>query len=185
MRNKSNAYIEIIPPKGRTERINLQFNPSEYRFSKGVEYKKTRSNKTNSDNIQLEEIDKGTLSFSTLFDTYMTLSREKKDVRESFSKLEEIIDIKDDKLNIPKLRLCYGKMKYTGYLNRLDVEYTMFSRTGVPVRAKLDIVMKLIDSKSSKTSKVSAIKKIENENIIKKQDAKKMLEVALNPRKRI
>lgn len=44
-----------------------------------------------------------------------------------------------------KISFCWGRMKYEGVLNQVNVEYTMFSTDGNPIRANVNLGILLVD----------------------------------------
>lgn len=55
--------------------------------------------------------------------------------------------------NTRNVNFCWGKMLYSGVLNSVNVNYTMFSRAGRPIRARVELSILLCDSILSDPSK--------------------------------
>jgi len=143
------AKIQILDSEGKPDSsvkpMIFHYNPAEYKVTREAEYSEPPSRESATQFVQLCNIKPGNLTFSAVFDSYMTIDPEKKDVSDAFQALENLFVVDGDQKLAKKVLLEYGAMSFVGYITNLSIEYTMFTRTGVPVRAKVDISMLLLN----------------------------------------
>lgn len=161
------AKIQILDTTGKVdsavEPLVFHYNPAEYKVTHEANYSETYAKEASEQIVQLSEIKTGKLNFSAVFDTYMTINPEKKDVSDAFKALEDIFVVNGEQDVPPKVLLQYGAMSFVGYVTNFSIDYTMFTRWGVPVRAKVDITMLLLNPEDvldqSTTSDIADAKK--------------------------
>jgi nucleoid-associated protein YgaU len=125
------------------EQFSVLFNPSEYSIdgaSKWTEQEK-RGQKPE---LQYTGADRKKLSMELFFDTYEAQT----DVREHTVKISNLLVFNKEKHRPPKVTLSWGKeapggafaeFPFTGVLESLKQQFTLFLSDGTPVRAKLAV----------------------------------------------
>ncbi len=181
----ANAYIQIVKgesPKPTDKKVYFQFNPSEYSLARELKFKEASYSDNNNVKtiVQFERIVNGTFSFSAIFDSFMSIVPKKHDVREQFVELEKAVCMEGVKENLPKYIFRYGNLKYMGYIKKFDVKFTMFTPMGVPVRAKIDISMQVIDDMANIKESNDIFSKMKKKKISKKNEF--LEKKILNPR---
>jgi nucleoid-associated protein YgaU len=135
----ADAYLEIISPAEDRAIIPLKFNPTEYQLSKANTFAEIAIPGLDSPPLQWIRGGAETLSMEVLVDTSNSLQ----DVREVFvQRLRDLIN-RNEKLHAPPIvRFNWDGKIFDGVLENLGVSYLLFDPNGVPLRAKLSIVMK-------------------------------------------
>lgn len=125
------------------EEFSVLFNPGEYSIdgaSKWTEQEK----KGQKPELQYTGGDRKKLSMELFFDTYESLT----DVREHTVKIGNLLVFNKEKHRPPKVTLSWGKeapggafaeFPFTGVLESLKQQFTLFMGDGTPVRAKLTV----------------------------------------------
>lgn len=129
----------MIVDKGKKgkETIQVLFNPNQYTINSGTDYKWHKITGLSSPVGQYVSGDEKTLTMDLFFDT----SIEQTDVREYTNKITEIMDIESD-LHVPPLcTFAWGKFTFTGVLQKVTQNFTMFLASGTPVRATLNVTI--------------------------------------------
>jgi len=148
------AEIEILNGKNEGEIIECKFNPPEYSTERSVNYGDL---KATGSGVSVQQFVNGaaeTLSMELFFDT----SEEQADVREEYlDALDSLVEI-DPELHAPPVcQFVWGNgIVFTALVERLDKRFTMFQRSGVPVRARVDITFTEYRTPEYHQSEVSA-----------------------------
>jgi len=129
------------------DEFKVLFNPTEYTFEDASKWQEQQGNRRRPE-LQYTGGDRKRLSMELFYDTY----EQKEDVRLYTGKLSKLLAVTtDDKNNgkrPPTLELSWGKMTSdTGFpfkcvLESLKQQFTMFTETGMPVRAKCSVSFK-------------------------------------------
>lgn len=129
---------------GVLDTFNVLFNPEEYDFSLSNNVKKNNE-KPNKSILQYSGNVNKNLSMKLYFDTYA----ENKSVKTYTDKLVSMIKPKciGNKFIQPKLTFLWGDLCFQGLMKNIVVNFTMFSREGIPVRANTTIT--ITESKES------------------------------------
>jgi LysM repeat protein len=136
------ARLEILRPviaDERRRRIPLRFNPTDYKLSKSNTFAEITIPGLETPPIQYVRGGSETLTVQALVDTSDTLDN----VRTSY--VDAIRDLMrpDSREHAPPIvRFVWDEAVFTGVLEKLDVNYVLFGRDGVPLRAQLDISLK-------------------------------------------
>ncbi len=182
----ANAYIQIVTgesEKTTDKKVYFKFNPSEYSLTRELKFKEANYPDAANESktiVQFERVVNGNFAFSAIFDSYMTNFPKKNDVRSQFIELERAVCMQGVKENLPKYIFRYGTLKYMGYINKFDVKFTMFTSTGIPVRAKVDISMKIIDDMANVKAANDVFSKMKNKATSSKNNF--LEKKILNPR---
>ncbi len=173
------AKILLLDSKDKpTTRIDVQFNPSEYSISRGVRLdKQTELGRDTDGTTQAIKGSPTTLTVSLYFDTVSRIS-----YFNSQSKVARVIDLVGAGMKIvdgtlvpvkaaayimdltsydpdlhspPKIQFVWGAMCFTGKVSSVSTQYTMFSPSGSPIKAKVNLTIegeetaKLLKTKAS------------------------------------
>jgi hypothetical protein len=136
------ACLEIIRPviaDERQRRIPLRFNPTDYKLSKSNTFAEITIPGLEAPPIQYVRGGSETLTVQALVDTSDTLDN----VRTAYVDAIRNLMRPDSREHAPPVvRFVWDKDVFTGVLEKLDVNYLLFDRDGVPLRAQLDITLK-------------------------------------------
>jgi nucleoid-associated protein YgaU len=122
--------------------IVAMFNPNKLTVSRSVQWENQKAAKRDNPEMQFTGAEPATLSIDLLFDTYDTPDPE--DAKQSVklvytNKLLYLTTVEQhgDKHRPPVCRLQWGDQGviFQGVLQQLETSFTMFTTTGVPVRA--------------------------------------------------
>ncbi len=134
--------------------VTVQFNPSEYQISRSVSLSKKRPVGRDPDinKMQAASGNFATLSLALYFDTISDLENggllamiPKFDFFSSKTPdvvckdIATLLKYNDEEHAPLKVRFVWGKLDFMGYVESSSISYTMFSSSGTPVRAKLDL----------------------------------------------
>jgi nucleoid-associated protein YgaU len=118
------------------------FNPNKLTVSRSVQWQNQQAAKRDNPEMQFTGAEPATLSVDLLFDTYDTPEPEtaKKSVKTAYTdKLLHLTTVEKhgDKHRPPVCRLQWGSQGifFQGVLQQLEIQFTMFTAAGVPVRA--------------------------------------------------
>lgn len=142
--------------KGGAE-VACMFNPFEYTIAKSNSFKEPDA--TNSENAPKAEFSKAgaqTLQLSLIFDTYEADT----DVRIETNKLWQFMTVKpkpnkrpDEKDSPPRVAFAWGSFYFVAYITNMTQKFTLFTRDGKPVRAKVDVTFtQYVDEKDERPS---------------------------------
>jgi nucleoid-associated protein YgaU len=135
---------KLVFEKG--DAITALFNPNRLTFSKSANWQTQNAAQRDSPELQFTNSDPRTLSLDLTFDTYDTPGIEKEDVRKHTNKLLALTTVEGhgDKHRPPVCRLCWGRPGpfFQGVLQQLEQTFTLFTATGMPVRATVKCTFK-------------------------------------------
>jgi LysM repeat protein len=133
------AYLEILQPQVEDPVIPFCFNPTEYQLQKANNFAEIAIPGLESPPIQFVRGASEKLSAELLVDTSDTLD----DVRERYvHRLRNLMNLNSELHAPPIVRFIWGKQKFDGVLESLNVTYVLFTPEGVPLRAKLSVALK-------------------------------------------
>lgn len=138
------AYLE----SEQGERIDCLFNPAELQLSKSNNWTATKAKGKNTPPLRFQEGQSGSLSMSLTLDTtdggepvtkhtnrLLALMRVDSDLAGS--------DSKRNRARPPWVRFHWGEFRsFKAVVEQLQLTFTYFSSTGVPLRAKADLTLK-------------------------------------------
>lgn len=148
------AEIEILNGKHKGEIIECRFNPPEYTTQNRINYGNLQATGSGASIQQFVEKGAETLTMELFFDT----SEAQKDVREEYLNSLDLLVQVDPELHAPPIcQFVWGNgIAFTALVERLDKQFTMFQRSGVPVRARVDITFKEYRTSEYQRLEVSA-----------------------------
>lgn len=136
------ARLEIIRPviaDERARRIPLRFNPTDYKLSKSNTFAEITIPGLEAPPLQYVRGGSETLTVQALVDTSDTLAN----VRSTYVDAVRRLMRPDSREHAPPIvRFVWDETVFTGVLEKLDVNYVLFAKDGVPLRAQLDITLK-------------------------------------------
>lgn len=143
-------------------KFTVLFNPSEYALERSVQYAEHAIPGLDKPVMQFISGQNDTLRMNLFFDTYSpgpeaggdakqkaeleqsstAPEASKKDVSQYTSRVYELMNV-DGTTHLPPLVVFkWGSLSFEGYVVSVSQQYTKFTYTGVPVRAKLDVTFK-------------------------------------------
>jgi LysM repeat protein len=136
------AQLKILVPQGLTtieQTIPVRFNPTEYQLQKANTFAEIPIPGLESPPIQFIRGASEKLSAELLVDTSDTLL----DVRKCYvDKLRNLMNLNGHLHAPPIVSFVWDTQIFVGVLESLNVTYVLFTPDGVPLRAKLSIVLK-------------------------------------------
>ncbi len=163
------GVIRICDDKGRPqEDISFTFNPSSYRISTTPRYQDVIHLSQDVSKLEFVGGVSRRLSVTLIFDSFsdndLFSSKEAKKVTnltagvenklkpisDKIKKLEGALHVSGQLHKPPLVIFSWGNLNFKGVINYLDVEYTMFSMEGKPIRATASLSM--VEEKDSAVS---------------------------------
>ena len=141
------AKLSNVDDSGKpgSNSFHVQFNPNEIAISEAVASLYDMEKGTGDPHVNPVETknDKQVLHLSTtlFYNTFTSLSQKSyEDVRSYIRKLYPYTNVGvETKENLKKICFTWSSICVIGILEKIDVRYTMFSPSGVPVRAEVSI----------------------------------------------
>ncbi len=160
MQGPVKATLEIVEPPVDDPIIPLRFNPTEYQLQKSNNFAEIAIPGLESPPIQFIRGAAEKLSLELLVDTSDSLD----DVRDKYTnKLRALMNI-NDKLHAPPIvRFNWDRQVFLGVMESLSITYQLFTDKGIPLRAKLSVVLKeyrpaAVQIKETKKSSPNVVK---------------------------
>jgi hypothetical protein len=134
------AYLEVLKPAGvPVSIIPLRFNPTEYQLQKTNNFAEIPIPGLESPPIQFVRGTCEKLVAELLADTSDTLE----DVRRKYTNgLRDLMRINQELHAPPIVRLTWDDQVFLGVIESLNISFTLFTPTGIPIRAKLNLTLK-------------------------------------------
>lgn len=126
----------------RQERVDVLFNPTEYALESSNQYSWQSIPGLSQPIAQFVTGEASTLSMELFFDTY----EKNEDVRKYTKKIVGLLDIDKDLHAPPQCKFIWGSLSFQGVLEKVSQRYTMFDRSGKPVRATLNVSFKTVQT---------------------------------------
>lgn len=126
----------------RQERVDVLFNPTEYALESSNQYSWQSIPGLSQPIAQFVTGEASTLSMELFFDTY----EKNEDVRKYTKKIVGLLDIDKDLHAPPQCKFIWGSLSFQGVLEKVSQRYTMFDRSGKPVRATLNVSFKAVQT---------------------------------------
>lgn len=138
--NLKKAFIQVLDSQGKVkDTVPVLFNPTEYSMEKSNEFASVNIPGLESPLLQFSRGNMETLSMDLFFDTYEKSYNKITDVRKCTSKVTDLMKI-DPTIHVPHiLRFVWGSLIFTCVLARVTKKFTLFSSSGIPLRATLNV----------------------------------------------
>ncbi len=137
------ATMIVLNAQGMEEsRINFDFNPSEFTVDYAPKYTSTKG--VTKEQGETEFVGEGcsTLSMKMTLDGYSNVSEAAStDISTKVKSLRALVQIKPDLHKPPACRFEWGSTKFSGHVTSMNVNFTMFTSEGKPIRATVSITM--------------------------------------------
>ncbi|MCM1157425.1 MAG: LysM peptidoglycan-binding domain-containing protein [Bacteroidales bacterium] len=135
--------------EGKTEEIQVDFNPSEYNLVNSIHYAEQSVSGLDGPIGQYIAGNSTTLKVTFIFDTYTPPTLENpqeggSDVTEQTKKIAKLTLIDGTLHRVPQVTFSWGSIKFTGVITEVVENYTLFLADGKPVQAKLDVTFKSV-----------------------------------------
>jgi hypothetical protein len=118
--------------------IDELFNPKEISVKKTVPWQEHHNAGLDSPQLEFTSGEAMVLDVELFFDTY----ENGKNVKDHTSKIHKLAHIEGDQNTPPTVSFVWGTgLKFTSYLEKLDVKFTKFNPDGIPIRSKVDLVL--------------------------------------------
>ena len=145
----------ILVMGNTVEQIPVQFNPAEYQITDGTAYNQKPRRKNDEPLLDFNGVSLSTLRVQLIFNSAeftsaaslikagMALFTDEgpEDISKTISKISALTRIDGEKHQPPGCMFVWGSLQFAGYMQNVGVTYTMFDKTGRPLRATVDIVM--------------------------------------------
>ncbi len=150
------AKLEIEKEIGKSV-ITVLFNPSEYQLTDGANYAEKKVPGLDGPIIQYISGDATELSLNLFLDTYVpsgpqslisfgSSSNSSKDVSDITKQIADATSIDGSLHRPPKVTFRWGSLNFQGVVTKFNHTYTMFTESGMPVRAKVALTFKSLIS---------------------------------------
>jgi len=126
----------------KQERVDVLFNPTEYAIESSNQYSWQSIPGLSQPIAQFVTGEASSLSMELFFDTY----EKSEDVRQYTKKIVGLLDIDKDLHAPPLCKFIWGSLSFQGVIETVSQRYTMFDRSGKPVRATLNVTFKAVQS---------------------------------------
>ncbi len=146
----------IIVAGSSVEQIPVQFNPSEYRITDSSSYSQTERRKKDEPVVSYNGSRLSSLSVKLYFNSDeffsasgaasaamdMITGADEADITKSIDKISALTKIDGESHKPPGCVFVWGSLQFAGYAESVGVTYTMFDKTGKPLRAVVDLTMR-------------------------------------------
>jgi nucleoid-associated protein YgaU len=142
------APVKAFFKTEKNEQIDFLFNPAELTITKANDWKPNDKKGGNAPELRFQGGQSGTLALSITLDTTDT----GKDVATHTNKLLDLLKVDPalagsdkgrNKARPPWVEFHWGKLSsFKAIVDRLQIKYTYFAASGMPLRAKADLTLK-------------------------------------------
>lgn len=153
----------VIEKESGSNTIDVLFNPSEYQLTDGAVYSEKKVPGLDGPIVQYISGEATELSLSLFLDTYVPESSSllsvvpglggssSTDVSAITKEIAQAVSIVGSLHRPPKVTFKWGSLNFEGVITKVNHTYTMFTESGMPVRAKVNLTFKsLISPEDSK-----------------------------------
>lgn len=130
------AVLQVVRPTG-VPPIELLFNPTEYQIQKSNTFAEIPIPGLETPPLQYVRGSAQKLTTELLVDTTDTLE----DVRDRTDALQDLMKINGEIHAPPIVRLVWDGDLFLGVVESLNISFVLFSPDGIPLRAKLNLVL--------------------------------------------
>lgn len=146
-----NALLKIEKATGEKSTFVCQFNPDQYHISARGKLTKIERQGEDSPIVQFMGGSTSVLDLKLYFDTstsyeiktgmiFAKPKKEKaKDVSVYTKKLMSLVRIEGKVHRPPLVTFSWGSVRFSGFVEKVDVNFTMFEKGGTPVRAEVSL----------------------------------------------
>jgi len=122
----------------------VQYNPVNFKLDKPVSWKE-HDEQGQESKLEFQKVQPATISMELIFDT----THEDKNVSKVW--VEKVLEMTNasvpdggdcTKMRPPIVDFTWGEFRFTGVVESVNAQYTMFSQQGSPLRAKVSLKMK-------------------------------------------
>jgi hypothetical protein len=135
----------MMPVVWGPDEFHFRFNPSDLSTSKSVHYERTPvPNDKRGNRIQYKGNNPSTLTIRFLLDEWEAPPGVGQDVHQMVNALFKLtmpVDPQNHESMPDKVMFLWGSVRFTGYITDVKAAYKIFSRSGTPLRAELDVSM--------------------------------------------
>jgi hypothetical protein len=133
------AHLEIVSPSVDDPIIPFHFNPTEYQVQKANNFAEIGIPGLESPPIQFIRGASEKLSAELILDTSETLD----DVRETYvNNLRDLMRLSTELHAPPIVDFVWDTSVFHGVVESMNITYTLFTPEGIPIRAKVGLVLK-------------------------------------------
>jgi hypothetical protein len=122
--------------------VSCMFNPFEYTVTKTNNWKEAAKNDANTPHAEFEKAGPQALKLTLIFDSY----EQGKDISLETVKLWKLMEPttqrasrRGTKVEPPHVAFEWGVFKFVAVITNMSQQFTLFSKEGVPLRAKVDV----------------------------------------------
>ncbi len=139
--------------------VEVLFNPSEYQLTDAANYSEKKVPGLDGPIVQYISGEATELSLNLFLDTYVPPSSSlisfgtppvSKDVSAITKQIADATSIEGSLHRPPKVTFKWGSLNFTGVVTKFNHTYTMFTESGMPVRAKVTLTFKSLISPKDK-----------------------------------
>lgn len=162
-----NALLKIESATGVESTFVCQFNPDQYHIKTRGKFAKIERQGEDSPIVQFMGGSSAVMDLKLYFDTstsyeiktgmiFVKPKKEKaKDVSVYTKKLMSLVRIEGKVHRPPLVTFWWGPVRFSGFVENVDVNYTMFEKGGTPVRAEVSLNIVSVDLEPLDTAKLS------------------------------
>ena len=141
----------LVIAGGKTKKVPVQFNPSEYRLSERTSFSERTRAKQTKPHENFKGKPEASLSVKLYFDSDESTAvfgedgskkDKNKDIPQTIEEIFSSTDIDGEKHRPPDVMFIWGSLQFSGHAESVVVTYTMFDNKGKPLRAVVDLTIK-------------------------------------------
>lgn len=148
------AYTDKSFSKADGKPLELQINPKTFNIRKGIHYQENRQAGDNSASGVFDRYDGEKLSLEILIDCTGVVpgTQENDNAYQKVDELEKrVYSYKGEAHRPAFVKVAWGKLIFKGQVNKFEVDYTLFDKSGVALRATVKLgLSNFIDEKTAK-----------------------------------
>ncbi len=143
------AQDAVLIVEGQSEPVKVQFNPAEYNLMDGANYSQEARPQCDSPILNFAGGKVPVLKMSLYFnkhqpsgmipDVTALFSDKNTDVSKDVEKIAKLVRIDGDLHRPPVVCFIWGSLNFIGYIRSVSSQYTIFAKSGKPLRAKVDV----------------------------------------------
>ena len=158
--------VLLVVGSTSVDQIPVQFNPSEYKITDRSVYSQRSRRKKDEPAISFNGGMLSTLEVTLIFnnDEFLSLSSavksvanmitgdDSKDITKTINKIASRTKMDGESHQPPGCMFVWGSLQFAGYVESVGVNYTMFDKSGKPLRATVDLTMQGFNKAASERS---------------------------------